>query len=285
MAHQKTAVVAEGMFDGDKPYQLRARRALPLLVQQALAQTMVEYGPLSKELGMPNPRNMNYVLGSVGTTIDELAKKWGSPIPPIQSLAVSKTSGLPGKGFYEGFTKLESPTRQQREAILKKYHGEIFAYPNWLKVLADLGLKSADTKASEAVEKARQGQRGGEGEAHRKLKQRIYDQPQLADCPANPVVREIEYKLPSGDRLDVYFERGRSQFAVEVKPSTSSPDDIARGLFQCVKYEVILSKWRAWQSQQADIRVVLALGGAMPESLLGLRNVLQVEVVDQIDGR
>ncbi|WP_339747731.1 hypothetical protein [uncultured Rubinisphaera sp.] len=284
MTRQKTAVVAEAMFDGDKLYQLRARQVLPLLVRHALAQTNVEYGPLSKEMGMPNARNLNYVLGSVGITLERLSQKWGRPIPPIQSLAVSKNSGLPGMGFFEGFTKIESPTRQNRMAILNEYYGKIYAYSDWLKVLEALDLKPAELKGAEEVEKARLG-RGGEGEFHKKLKERIYNNPHLAECPSKPTSRKMEYKLPSGDSLDVYFEHGRSQFAVEVKPSTSSPGDIARGLFQCVKYEIILMKWRAWESTQADIRVILALGGELPESLQGLRNVLQVEVVEKIDER
>lgn len=283
MAQQKTAVIAEGMFDGEKPYQLRARRALPLLVRQALAQSQIYYGPLADELGMPNPRNMNYVLGSVGVTLEKLGRKWGSPIPPIQSLAIGQDSGLPGKGFFEGFTKLESPTRQQREVILKEYHARIFAYPNWLRVLAALGLEEAKSTAEKTVEKARHREGGGESDAHRNLKNRIYNQPTLVGGPAKPSVREQEFPLPSGDRLDVYFAYGRKQLAVEVKPSSSADDDIARGLFQCVKYETVICKWRAWQSAQVDVQVVLALGGRLPESLVGLRNALQVCVVEQLD--
>jgi hypothetical protein len=283
MAKNNKPVIAAGMFDGDQPYQVRARVALPLLVRQAFAQEDICYGPLSREIGMPNPRNMNYVLGSVGTTIDNLSREWGMQIPPIQSLAVGKDSGLPGKGFFEGFTGLVSPTRQQRQAILKEYHARIFAYPNWPQVLAALGLMKSDPKATEAVERARNLRGGGESEAHRRLKDRIFNQPLLVGGPAKPTVREREFPLPSGDRLDVYFERGRLQFAVEVKPSTSGVDDIARGLFQCIKYEATLSKWRAWQSTEADIRVVLALGGSLPAALFGLRNALRVEVVENLD--
>lgn len=285
MVHHNTASIVEGMFAGEKLYQQRARQALPLLVRHALAQSHVYYGQLSQELGMPNARNLNYVLGCIGTTLKHLADDWGEEIPLIQSLVIGRSTGLPGSGFFEGFTNLKSPTQQQRKAILNQFHARIFAYPKWLEVLTALGLHRAESNVTGAVEKARHGQGGGEGEAHRKLKDRIYNNPALVEAPSKPTVREREFPLPSGDRLDVYFEFGRRQFVVEVKPSESTVDDIARGLFQCVKYEVILIKWRAWQSEQVDIRVTLALGGLFPESLRGLRNVLQVEVIDQLDRR
>jgi hypothetical protein len=285
MDRRKTAVVAEGMFAGEKPYQLKARLALPLLVRQAMSQEQIFYGPLARELGVPNPRNMNYILGSVGTTLERLGQEWGKPIPPIQSLAINQTTQLPGKGFIEGLSDVTSLTRQQRAAVIKAQHADVFAYPSWHAVLKALGLRPAELPAAEAVEKARHVEGGGEGEAHKALKDRIYHHPQLVKGPARPTFRECEYPLPSGDRLDVYFERGRRQLAVEVKPSTSHEDDVARGLFQCVKYETVLNKWRAWQGRHADIHVVLALGGAFPPALVGLRNALHVMVIDELDAR
>jgi hypothetical protein len=285
MAKDKTAVIAEAMFAGDKLYQVRARQALPLLVRQAFAQAPVYYEGLAEELGMPNARNLNFVLGSVGTTLQQLGQKKKSEIPPIQSLVIGQGSGLPGKGFFEGFTGLQSPTRQQRQALLNEYHAKIYAYPLWLNILAELGLPQPTSDAMKIVEKARTMQGGGEGEAHRTLKDRIYENPSLVGGPAKPTMREREFRLPSGDCIDVYFGLGSKQLAVEVKPSTSAADDIARGLFQCVKYETILTKWRAWQGTQVDVRVVLALGGPFPGSLLGLRNSLDVDVIDQLDGK
>jgi len=53
-------------ISGEKLYQERARAALPLLVRQAQAGAPIFYSDLADELGMPNPRNLNYVLGSIG---------------------------------------------------------------------------------------------------------------------------------------------------------------------------------------------------------------------------
>lgn len=284
MASPKTAAVAQGMFSGEKQYQLRARKALPLLVRQALAQAPIKYGALAKELGMPNPRNLNYVLGSVGATLADLGKRWGTTIPALQSLAIAKGSGLPGKGFFEGFTALEKPTRQQLKAALNEFHGRTFAFPDWFKVLQELDLKPAnDDEAIRSVEHARHMHGTGEGAAHKALKDRILASPSLVGLPQHPRSRQCEYSIPSGDSIDVRFDFGSMEAAVEVKPSTSPSADIARGLFQCVKYEVVLHRWRAWESKKVDVRVVLALGGAFPQELHGLKHALNVVVVTDLE--
>lgn len=277
-----TTLVALGI-DGDRLYQLRARQALPILIRYALAGENLKYYQLAEELGMPNPRNLNFVLGSIGTTLHNLGGEWGENIPAIQSLVVSKNSGLPGIGFFQGFADRRPQTKQQREAFLKREYAHIWAYPGWLRVLSALNLEKADTKTtSTVIEKARQGGGGGEGREHRELKERIYNNPRVIGLRFKPTFRMSEFPLPSGDRIDVYLEHEHLQVAVEVKASTSSEEDITRGLFQCVKYEAILNKWRASQTVQADVRVVLALGKPFPESLKSLRNLLQVEVIDKL---
>jgi hypothetical protein len=65
---------------GDKLYQRRARMALPLLVRQAHAGSKIFYADLAAELGMTNPRTLNYVLGSIGTTLKQSADAFGGPI-------------------------------------------------------------------------------------------------------------------------------------------------------------------------------------------------------------
>ena len=78
MARRETAKKASHMH-GDKLYQKRARAALLLLVRQAKARKSVTYESLAKELDMPNPRNLNYPLGSIGTTLQRLGEEWKQP--------------------------------------------------------------------------------------------------------------------------------------------------------------------------------------------------------------
>ena len=142
MAQREPAKKAFHM-QGDKPYQKYARAALPLLVRQAKARKPITYGSLAKELGMPNPRHLNYPLGSIGTSLQRLGGEWKQPIPQIQTLVVNKNTRLPGSGideFMDGFADL-SP-KQQRERV-KATHSKVYDYQRWDDVLRALELKNA----------------------------------------------------------------------------------------------------------------------------------------------
>ena len=80
----------KGFGDGSKFYQERAKRALPILVAQAKARHTITYGQLASELDMPNPRNLNNVLGAVGTELTKLSREWGEKIPPLTCIVVDK---------------------------------------------------------------------------------------------------------------------------------------------------------------------------------------------------
>src|SRR4051812_11898094 len=95
---RETASLARSI-DGDAPYQQQARKALPLLIRQAHAEQPIFYSDLANELNMPNTRNLNYVLGSIGRTMICLSESWGEPVPPIQALVINKKTKLPGIGI------------------------------------------------------------------------------------------------------------------------------------------------------------------------------------------
>ncbi len=140
----EAAATAKNMF-GDQLYQSRARAALPILVRQAATRHPIYYEHLANELGMPNPRNLDYVLGSVGTTLNELSRKRGwSKIPHIQSLVINQQRKVPGGGF-DGFLagkmrEYRTLSLADRRAYLAGYWHEVFAYPYWQDVLDACGL-------------------------------------------------------------------------------------------------------------------------------------------------
>ena len=143
-----TATISEPI-SGDKAYQVRARAALPLLVRQAQAGAPVFYSDLAEELGMPNPRNLNYVLGSIGQSLERLSKAWKAKVPPIQCLVVNKSTGLPGEGIGWFLVKKEDfaalPLRQKR-AIVEAELQHVFSYPRWEEVLKALALKTNNVR-------------------------------------------------------------------------------------------------------------------------------------------
>jgi hypothetical protein len=280
-----TAQLAKAL-DGNQTYQVRARAALPMLVQLAHAGRDITYGKLAEPLGMKNPRTLNYPLGCIGQAIESLSKKWGESIPVIQCLVVNQGTGLPGEGvgwFVRDKGEFASlPLRKQR-AIIRGIHAEVFAYPRWHDVLRALGLEPVRSDFSESLQAAANYRGGGESEQHKALKRYVATHPAIVGVPVRAAPGEQEFPIPSGDTIDVFFHHGGVRTAVEVKSRISPEADIVRGLFQCVKYRAVLEAQVNVDGAHDDIvNVVLALEGALPQRLEELRRVLGVAVVENI---
>jgi len=210
---QETASKAKpfyGRLSTLKLYQERARRAFPLLVRQAQAERPITYSNLASELGMTNPKNLNYVLGSIGQSLIILGQEWGEEIPPIQSLAINKGNFLPGDGIGLFITKDEyrKMTRNQKKAVFDLHALKIYAYPKWPAVLEAFGLETAKDSFAEIVKEAsRSGWGGGESDQHRALKQYVARQPEIIPFLTGSAHGATEEPIPSGDKLDVLFQR------------------------------------------------------------------------------
>lgn len=279
----ETAEIAESL-SGDKLYQQRARKALPILVRQALAGTPITYEDLADELAMPNPRNLNYVLGSIGTALGNLAEEWEEEVPPVQCLVVNKTTRLPGEGIAWFLSDLKTykklPIKQKRQVVQAELI-KIYSYKHWLEVLKYLGLKPDASDFNNLQIKATRGY-GGEGPEHKALKEFISTHPESVGISEAFGNGEEEHPLPSGDSIDVLFQKGSEQIAVEVKPASSGEADIVRGLYQCIKYVAVLEARQSVERKPQNARAILALGGKFPRSLVGLRNMLGVSVCENV---
>jgi hypothetical protein len=100
MAKRQTAKIANSdIMSGNKLYLERARLTLPYLVRQAKAGQTIYYSNLATEILIPNPRNLNYVLGAIGRALIDLSKRTKTKIPPIQCLVINKRQELPGEGI------------------------------------------------------------------------------------------------------------------------------------------------------------------------------------------
>ena len=86
---------------------------------------------------------------------------------------------------------------------------------------------------------------GGEGVEHKTLKECVHK-----DCHkilravrgrrVKVTDRQMEYDLPSGDRVDVSaWDQESVCWHIEVKSKISSAADLERGLYQCVKYKAV----------------------------------------------
>lgn len=285
METKETALISKNMF-GNQPYQLKARLAMPLLVRQAAAKHSIFYEQLAGELGMPNPRNLNFPLGSVGQTLIELGNKWDEKIPPIQCLVVNQSEGMPGDGFgwfMPKDVKWKRLTKLQRRNLTEGMLQQIYAYPKWDAVLAALNLEPAIYNYSQLLAKAAHMGGVGEGEAHKRLKAHVSQHPDLVGVPKRLAPGRMEERLPSGDSIDVYFEANDEWIAVEVKPASSDPADLTRGLYQCVKYRAVLAAVAVARRTAVATRAVLVIGGVLPPDLVILRTMLGIEVIEGIN--
>ncbi|WHQ44829.1 hypothetical protein [Alcaligenes faecalis] len=272
-------------ISGDKLYQKRARAALPILVRQAEAATPISYSSLAQELGMPNPRNLNFVLGSIGQTLERLQLKKERPIPPIQCLVVNKTTGLPGDGIgwfvvkKEDFSKL---SLKRRREIVQSELQRIYAYSNWQDLLEELNLEPLAQDFTPELNAASSFYGSGESKEHRELKEFVAKHPTTIGLPHATPKGKTEVRLASGDCLDISFRTKSTWIAAEIKSVISPPSDIARGIFQCVKYRAVLDAELLSKSQPQNSRAILVLGGCMPSHLIPLANILGVEFVQCI---
>lgn len=277
----KTAKIAKTIF-GDQTYQERARRALPILVRQAIAGNPIYYSALAAELEMPNPRNLNFVLGSIGHTIEEHNLKHGENVPPIQSLVINKSEGLPGTGigpFLEDEKDYAKLSIMQQREIVNASLQRVYSYPQWLRFLEKCGLQYEVSDFYDFNSKASKIQGSGESPFHKALKDFVAKYPKILDLPESTGPGDKEAPLPSGDVLDVSFRRSKIWVAAEVKSIRSPESDLLRGIYQCIKYKAVMEAVLISESKPTNVRVVLVVEEPLPDVLRELVHTLNVEVL------
>lgn len=240
------------------------RKMIPIMIGWAKkGQTDRTYRDMTHLLGYPRFSGIGRALGRVEDVINRLRIDSGrSDIPSLNALCKNGKTELPSEGFayvYEGYKDM--PLEAKR-IFVDGLNLKAVRYENWDWVLKALGLQAAPLFSEnefELISHPVYGS-GGEGPEHRKLKEYIAAHPQVLGI-RNVISADTEQVLPSGDRLDVFFIlKDGTNVAVEVKPSTSPDQDIARGIFQCVKYEATMKALRKLREQAYGIQTYLATG-------------------------
>jgi hypothetical protein len=124
----------------------------------------------------------------------------------------------------------------------------------------------------------------GESEDHRRLKTFIAAHPRAVGLDPRVGAGSIEHRLPSGDTIDVLFRDGPAWIAVEAKSLVSNTLDIARGLFQCVKYRAVIDAVQTISGLPRDARAILAVEGSLPADLNLIKSTLGIDVVEKVRG-
>ena len=160
---------------------------------------------------------------------------------------------------------------------------QVYTYPKWSAVLRYFGAKPPYSPAKERLlREATRFSDTAESAAHLALKDFVAANPHLLGIKAKVIETLVEHRLPSGDEIDVLFQLRDGCVAAEVKSQTSSDGDLARGVFQCVKYEALLNAVAKYDGKQMDVSAFLVLGGALPLEIRELANVLGVSVVPNV---
>lgn len=123
----------------------------PILVRNARARETIEYGELAREAEIPNPRNLNYVLGCIGQTLLALSEKSKSRIPPIQCLVVNKASRLPSSGISRFLSDKGDFSKLSHDAqitVMAQSRERVFAYHDWSAVLEAIGINDDSDRFS-----------------------------------------------------------------------------------------------------------------------------------------
>jgi hypothetical protein len=154
------------------------------------------------------------------------------------------------------------PLRQRREIVQAELQ-RIYSYQRWHDVLDALALNPLRS-GFHAIVAAAMSVHGEEIDRHRTLKEFVANNPEIVGLSASTAAGNTEFPLPSGDRLDVSFAKQRIWVAAEVKSLVSSDADIARGLFQCVKYLAVMEAVLIAEERPQSARLSRARRGASP---------------------
>lgn len=261
------------------------RKMIPILIRWAKqGLSNKTYDDLIKELGYSKFSGVGKQLGYVDDVFVRFQEVTGEKVPTLNALVKSKSTGLPSPGFSYVYTSYDDMMESEKKIFAMGLNKEAIEYPQWNWVLSSLGLSPSviDTKASEEIIRSDKFYgSGGEGENHKRLKEYVYNHPEIVGIKGFKK-REMEHILLSGDRLDVFFElNDGSKIAVEIKPSTSPDADVLRGLYQCVKYKSILDAEDKVHGEKANNSVILVLGGELSSENRKVRDTLDIKVYEK----
>ncbi len=257
------------------------RIMIPLLIRWAkLGLTNKTYGDINKALGYEKFSGIGHQLYSVQNVIDALSEETGRDIPTLNSLAKNATTMLPSEGFEFVSEKYNELDDAGKRVFVAGLDSDAVNFPYWDWVLEQLNLKPLSFFTEEELKSISSisVHGGGEGEEHKKIKEKVYNHPESLGIEG-VVKKELEHILPSGDRLDVYFETDKDEhIAVEIKPSSAPEHDTFRGIFQCVKYQSVMDAYRAVDNGCYDNYTMLVCAGSLSNSQLQLAEEFGIEV-------
>lgn len=264
--------------------------AMILAKREAGGEMFVTYGAICVELErhLQIPKIFPTHIGHVaGTMMDKIHAKYNNA--PLINVLVTRPDGLPGRGIggylagkyrrLRGVDWKDVP-RKDKLFIVESERLQIQSYPHWDKVFnnvfGQLNFNISSPKYTEQDVFGVDGRGGGESDEHRSLKEWVAKNPGFVGVDGCDF-KKTEYKLESGDTVDVVFREGSKFVVVEVKSRLSSDDDLKRGIYQCVKYREVMKA----QNLPLNLKVfaVLVTEHSLPNDLAVRAHMLGVKTV------
>lgn len=260
---------------------------LPILIRQSTTGKPLTYGDVARELGVHH-RAVHHIAGYIGYTLSAVGARRGwtrRRPPPIHALIVNEITQLPGQGI-DGFLSKpyqDARSNQEKRALLEAVYHDARRYVHWPELCALLKVPLEEGALASAVEKARRAKgRGGEGPHHLALKTYVSQNPQVVGLAFGSPAGRVEQGTAAGDCVDILFERRGLRLAVEIKPSHASDGDMLRGVFQCLKYQAVLTAEAALDGERIATRVLLVLGGRATGEVISVANRLGIPFLENI---
>jgi hypothetical protein len=261
------AYTVEGLRKDGPPFAMAM-----LLKSIDHGESFVTYGDIRKELEyqLNIQRIFPTQIGEVaGSLMDKILVV--DPDAPLINVLITRGSGIPGKGVGGYLAKRyrnpklknwDKISKQNKLQIVDQKRKKVFLYKKWDSINHQLFGRGIAGKLREKPAKETDYNstgRGGpaESEEHKKLKAWVAADPSRIGLSKSYGAGVPEYRLMSGDEVDIMFMSRNTFRAVEVKSIRSNDDDFKRGIYQCVKYrEVKTAEIKPYHSDVEAILVV-----------------------------
>ena len=176
--------------------------------------------------------------------------------PPLSILLVGQKDHLPGVGAGNFMAKhlqwnelsnrdFKVNRPEEWRSACDRIATDIYKFRDWEQVYRKAFGEFLPTFPSSRSTKSKEKdgvkyKRKGEGKNHKDLRLWVKCNPGKINSTYASFDTETEFRLDSGDRVDVVYFGQDLTVAIEVKSKDSDDSDIRRGVFQCIKYRAVL---------------------------------------------
>ncbi|MDZ7711766.1 MAG: hypothetical protein U5L06_00945 [Rhodovibrio sp.] len=272
-----------------------------MLVKAARTRTTVTYRQVADEVAKRLkiskifPTHVGNIAGQLMNDIHEQYPD----APLINGLVVRGPGlkrGLPG-GRFGHFVHIhhghggnyDNLTAKQQATIMEPIWQNVFEDDRWEEIAAEVyGLNCAapkhapDRSSGEREGKSRRLGFGGPAESpeHKALKDHVFAHPRKCGGPPRIVYSDIEYRTKSWDEVDVIFFGENKIVVAEIKSRISVAGDLAKGVYQCIKYRAVIEAEMAVRMDSRPVLAVLVTEAPLPLEAQKAARKLQVKHIN-----